>query len=100
MLGKLTSNDDDLALYSPAMTYQPECSEMYVYIHTTHSLPKSPAIVRTPGIPSKLAGSGRGSDSSLLKPACFTLGGEGIFKFYMNKTRLATRENRVGMYEE
>lgn len=31
-------------------------------------------MVRTPGLPSKVGGSGRGSDSSLLSAAGFTLG--------------------------
>jgi len=36
--------------------------------------PRSPAMVRTPGLPSKVGGSGRGSDSSLLSAAGLTLG--------------------------
>lgn len=36
--------------------------------------PRSPAMVRTPGLPSKVCDSGRGSDSSLLSAAGLTLG--------------------------
>jgi hypothetical protein len=41
-------------------------------------LPRSPATVRIPGIPSKDPESGSGSESSLLRPAGFTFDGEGI----------------------
>jgi hypothetical protein len=40
----------------------------------THWFPRSPATVRTPGIPSKGCGSGSGSESSLLNPEFVTLG--------------------------
>lgn len=40
----------------------------------THWSPRSPAMVRTPGWPSKVGGSARGSESSLLRPVDLTLG--------------------------
>jgi hypothetical protein len=72
---QLTCDDDDLVFYSPMQQYQLMTFGLCqnVSLHT-HWLPKSPATVLTPGMPSKLVDSGIGSESSLLNPVDSTFG--------------------------
>jgi hypothetical protein len=70
-----TRYDDDFVFQSPAKINQ-RCAASPP--HRTYLSPKSPATVRMPGMPSNDPETGIASESSLLRPAGLTLGGDGI----------------------
>jgi len=83
-VGRRTSHDDDLVFHPPRL--ESLVSKWWADCETrnadedehAHLSPKSPAILRTLGMSSKVPGSGIGAESSLLSGCCLIFGSAGM----------------------